>query len=154
MINYCPINFLFYICNYTAEGRGSPRVLFAGVVPRTFWIGIGGFVFFGAYEKAKKVISVVIWYVTMMKLSLQIDRYRGWLDCSELRANECKMFCVLFCTFGCFYYHQQHIVHMNSIKNHKSCSRSTTSSICISAAINLLMGTSFSILLPGDKQIQ
>ena len=43
-----------------AEGKGSPKVLFAGVVPRTFWIGIGGFVFFGAYEKAKRVISVVI----------------------------------------------------------------------------------------------
>jgi len=33
---------------------GGFRVLFSGVGPRTAWIGIGGFVFFGAYEFAKK----------------------------------------------------------------------------------------------------
>jgi len=32
-------------------------VLWSGVGPRTMWIGIGGFVFFGAYEGAKDVIQ-------------------------------------------------------------------------------------------------
>lgn len=31
------------------------RGLFAGIVPRTIWIGLGGFVFFGAYESALSV---------------------------------------------------------------------------------------------------
>lgn len=31
--------------------------LFAGFVPRTIWMGLGGFVFFGAYECAKYVIN-------------------------------------------------------------------------------------------------
>lgn len=30
--------------------------LFRGIEPRVMWIGIGGFVFFGAYEEARKVI--------------------------------------------------------------------------------------------------
>ena len=33
----------------TTEG---PNVLFAGVAPRVFWISLGGFVFFGAYDAA------------------------------------------------------------------------------------------------------
>lgn len=32
------------------------RVLFAGVQPRVLWIGIGGFFFFGSYEKAKSLL--------------------------------------------------------------------------------------------------
>jgi len=35
------------------EGVGN---LWSGVGPRTMWISIGGFVFFGAYEKAKDVL--------------------------------------------------------------------------------------------------
>ncbi|KAJ2084248.1 S-adenosylmethionine transporter [Coemansia sp. RSA 988] len=34
----------------------SPRALFSGVVPRTVWISIGGFVFLGSYEKMKAVL--------------------------------------------------------------------------------------------------
>lgn len=33
------------------------RRLFSGVLPRTFWITIGGFVFFGAYETSVKVLG-------------------------------------------------------------------------------------------------
>lgn len=40
----------------TEEGT---RALFRGIEPRVMWIGIGGFVFFGAYEEARKVVSVV-----------------------------------------------------------------------------------------------
>ena len=35
------------------DGAGA---LFAGVVPRFGWITIGGFVFFGAYEKAQELL--------------------------------------------------------------------------------------------------
>lgn len=37
-------------------GEGGVPALFAGVAPRTMWITIGGFVFFGAYEKSKQLI--------------------------------------------------------------------------------------------------
>ncbi|KAJ2156410.1 S-adenosylmethionine transporter [Coemansia sp. RSA 552] len=33
------------------------RALFSGVVPRTVWISIGGFVFLGSYEKAKDLLA-------------------------------------------------------------------------------------------------
>jgi solute carrier family 25 (mitochondrial S-adenosylmethionine transporter), member 26 len=39
---------------YAEEGW---RALFSGVVPRTFWIGIGGFVFLGAYEQSKLMLG-------------------------------------------------------------------------------------------------
>jgi solute carrier family 25 S-adenosylmethionine transporter 26 len=39
---------------YREEGFGR---LFSGVVPRVTWISIGGFVFFGAYEGTKKLMS-------------------------------------------------------------------------------------------------
>ncbi|KAI0561467.1 mitochondrial carrier (BOU / S-adenosylmethionine carrier) [Gracilaria domingensis] len=39
------------------EGAGA---LMAGVVPRVMWISIGGAVFFGAYEAAKKVLTPMI----------------------------------------------------------------------------------------------
>ncbi|KAJ1663675.1 S-adenosylmethionine transporter [Coemansia sp. RSA 1813] len=32
------------------------RALFSGVVPRTIWISVGGFVFLGSYEKAKEIL--------------------------------------------------------------------------------------------------
>ncbi|XP_066967874.1 mitochondrial S-adenosylmethionine carrier protein [Macrobrachium rosenbergii] len=32
--------------------------LFAGVIPRTMWISVGGAVFFGVYEKAKDIVSM------------------------------------------------------------------------------------------------
>lgn len=39
---------------YTEEGW---QRLFSGVKPRTMWISIGGFVFFGAYETASASLS-------------------------------------------------------------------------------------------------
>jgi hypothetical protein len=42
---------------YTEEGW---QTLFSGVKPRTTWISIGGFVFFGVYEKASAALSVII----------------------------------------------------------------------------------------------
>jgi len=34
--------------------EGGARALFAGVAPRTLWISLGGFLFFGAYEQSKQ----------------------------------------------------------------------------------------------------
>ena len=34
------------------EGAGA---LFSGITPRVMWIGIGGFVYFGAYEQARRI---------------------------------------------------------------------------------------------------
>ncbi|KAJ0400231.1 hypothetical protein P43SY_006195 [Pythium insidiosum] len=42
---------------YTEEGAAR---LFSGVGPRTMWISIGGFVFFGMYEKATETFSTVL----------------------------------------------------------------------------------------------
>jgi solute carrier family 25 (mitochondrial S-adenosylmethionine transporter), member 26 len=39
------------------HAEGGVKSLFAGVYPRTLWIGIGGFIFFGAYNETKKHIS-------------------------------------------------------------------------------------------------
>jgi len=47
----------------SADGAGSKgvaRLLFSGVQPRVMWISIGGFVFFGAYEQAKKTLGFLI----------------------------------------------------------------------------------------------
>jgi solute carrier family 25 S-adenosylmethionine transporter 26 len=41
----------------TEEGVGT---LFSGVVPRVFWISIGGAVFLGAYEQAKSSLIDVV----------------------------------------------------------------------------------------------
>lgn len=38
--------------------EGGVNAIFAGVAPRTFWIGLGGFVFFGAYEKSVSLMSL------------------------------------------------------------------------------------------------
>ena len=35
---------------------GPYGIFFSGVGPRVTWISIGGFVFFGAYEKAKQTL--------------------------------------------------------------------------------------------------
>ena len=35
---------------------GPYGIFFSGVGPRVTWISIGGFVFFGAYEKAKNLL--------------------------------------------------------------------------------------------------
>jgi len=45
-------NNILYALGLVMHERGI-RGLFAGVVPRTLWISIGGFVFFGCYEKMK-----------------------------------------------------------------------------------------------------
>lgn len=39
--------------------RGVAKVFFSGVEPRVMWISIGGFVFFGAYEQAKSLLSLL-----------------------------------------------------------------------------------------------
>ena len=39
-----------------APGKSAAQLLFSGVEPRVMWIGIGGFVFFGAYEAAKGLL--------------------------------------------------------------------------------------------------
>eukprot|EP00605_Chrysophyceae_sp_TOSAG23-4_P000864 GSChrysophyteH1.ASY1.ANO1.955.1 assembled CDS len=36
--------------------EGGVKLLFAGVTPRVTWISMGGFVFFGAYEKSKEIL--------------------------------------------------------------------------------------------------
>lgn len=38
------------------HGAGGISALFAGVVPRTLWIGAGGAVFLGAYEWAVQTL--------------------------------------------------------------------------------------------------
>lgn len=40
----------------TIHDVGGTRALFAGVVPRTLWIGAGGAVFLGAYEWAVQLL--------------------------------------------------------------------------------------------------
>lgn len=40
--------------------EGGVARLFSGVGPRTMWISIGGFVFFGMYEKATETFSKVL----------------------------------------------------------------------------------------------
>lgn len=42
---------------YKEEGL---KRLFSGVGPRTMWISIGGFVFFGMYEKATETFATVL----------------------------------------------------------------------------------------------
>jgi len=37
----------------------GPMTLFAGVAPRVMWITIGGFVYFGAYEEVRRLLSPV-----------------------------------------------------------------------------------------------
>lgn len=44
----------------TIAKEEGPRVLMSGVVPRVLWISLGGAIFFGAYEAAKKSITPVI----------------------------------------------------------------------------------------------
>ena len=39
---------------------GPYGIFFSGVGPGVTWISIGGFVFFGAYEKAKQVLVFAI----------------------------------------------------------------------------------------------
>jgi solute carrier family 25 S-adenosylmethionine transporter 26 len=43
----------------TLEAEG-PTALLKGIQPRVMWISIGGFVFFGAYEGLKTVLSPII----------------------------------------------------------------------------------------------
>ena len=45
---------LIYAINTILQERGVKGIL-AGIVPRTLWISIGGAVFFGVYEKTKKI---------------------------------------------------------------------------------------------------
>lgn len=42
---------------YKEEGV---KRLFSGIGPRTMWISIGGFVFFGMYEKATNTFATVL----------------------------------------------------------------------------------------------
>ena len=45
---------------------GPYGIFFSGVGPRVTWISIGGFVFFGAYEKAKDVLIGTIWNLVLL----------------------------------------------------------------------------------------
>jgi len=40
-----------------AEGQAA---LWSGIHPRVVWIGIGGFVFFGAYEASRELVEPVL----------------------------------------------------------------------------------------------
>jgi solute carrier family 25 (mitochondrial S-adenosylmethionine transporter), member 26 len=40
--------------------QGGNKIFFSGIQPRVFWITLGGFVFFGAYEGFKGVVSPVL----------------------------------------------------------------------------------------------
>lgn len=40
--------------------KGIRKGLFAGIVPRVSMISLGGFIFFGVYEKTKLIISVLM----------------------------------------------------------------------------------------------
>lgn len=40
-----------------AYRAGGVRSLFAGIAPRVMWIGLGGGIFFGCYERAKKFLT-------------------------------------------------------------------------------------------------
>lgn len=56
MLGQSDAGFVGTIANvYKNEGL---RKCFAGVEPRTFWIGLGGFVFFGAYEKSVELMRM------------------------------------------------------------------------------------------------
>ena len=55
----------------TVKEEKGLRGLFAGVVPRTLWISIGGFVFFGVYEKMKIVATS------------SISSNAGWIICTK-----------------------------------------------------------------------
>lgn len=35
--------------------EGGVKLLYSGVLPRTLWMGIGGFIYFGAYELMMKI---------------------------------------------------------------------------------------------------
>ena len=47
------IHFMCRVCRHAQEGGAA---LMSGVQPRTMWISIGGFVFFGAYETTKRLL--------------------------------------------------------------------------------------------------
>ena len=49
---------IFHTLNKIHREEGV-LALFKGVEPRVMWIGIGGFVFFGAYEEAKNIVTRV-----------------------------------------------------------------------------------------------
>jgi solute carrier family 25 S-adenosylmethionine transporter 26 len=38
------------------NGQG-PKYFFSGIVPRVFWISIGGSIFLGVYDKASKLLG-------------------------------------------------------------------------------------------------
>ena len=48
--------YLRYCNAYTYHYESVFIRLFAGIVPRVTWISIGGFIFFGAYEKSKEIL--------------------------------------------------------------------------------------------------
>jgi solute carrier family 25 S-adenosylmethionine transporter 26 len=39
--------------------KGKCKVFFSGVQPRVMWIGIGGFIFFGAYEQSVRICRMI-----------------------------------------------------------------------------------------------
>lgn len=55
-----PYNGAMDVIQRTYSQDGGGRVFFSGIQPRVFWITLGGFVFFGAYEGFKGVVSPVL----------------------------------------------------------------------------------------------
>jgi len=47
------------VLHRTLKEEGS-IALWAGIQPRVMWIGIGGFVFFGAYETSKAIVAPIL----------------------------------------------------------------------------------------------
>jgi hypothetical protein len=45
------------VTHLVVAGEGGVSRLYSGVGPRTMWISIGGYVFFGAYEAAKTLFT-------------------------------------------------------------------------------------------------
>ena len=47
----------FADCVGRIYAEGGTRTFFKGIVPRVSWIFVGGFFFFGAYEKTKQITA-------------------------------------------------------------------------------------------------
>uniref|UniRef100_A0A915ASZ4 S-adenosylmethionine mitochondrial carrier protein n=1 Tax=Parascaris univalens TaxID=6257 RepID=A0A915ASZ4_PARUN len=54
MLDEAPVRPTIFSTLRSIAHIGGMRELYAGIVPRTLWMGLGGFIFFGAYEAALK----------------------------------------------------------------------------------------------------
>jgi hypothetical protein len=55
-----PLLVLCVPCMNRTPTVGGGHICIAGIVPRVFWISIGGAVFLGAYEQAKSTLIDVV----------------------------------------------------------------------------------------------